>query len=163
MDTELKEKGLVLVAPEVWGTDKKRLRDFAKDKGIGYTITEGIKGPKIATGVPHMAVFDATGKMVFSGHPNGAKSAITKALDELNAGTEPEPTPAEETDLVPLRDWTNSDGKTIKATLIDVSGTTGAFKFANGKIFEYDITKLSAADQADIKKAQEAAVIPAAE
>jgi hypothetical protein len=42
----------------------------------------------------------------------------------------------------------------MQAKLIEVSGTTGQFQFSNGRRFEYDISKLSEADQEIIKKAQ---------
>ena len=56
-------------------------------------------------------------------------------------------------DLIANRSWTNSEGKAIEAALVEVVGTTGHFKFPNGRKFEYDVTKLSEADQELIKKA----------
>ena len=50
-----------------------------------------------------------------------------------------------------------AEGKTIKATLISLDDKTGHFKFPNGKTFDYEITKLSDADQIVIKEAAEAA------
>jgi hypothetical protein len=104
-----------------------------------------------------MAVFDVSGKLIFSGHPADPESekVIKKALREVedsNASTSG--LGAIEKDLVAMRAWTNAEGRTMQAKLIEVSGTTGQFQFSNNRRFEYDISKLSEADQEIIKKAQ---------
>ena len=53
------------------------------------------------------------------------------------------------------REWTNSDGKKMTATLKQVKEGKGQFVSAKGKVFVYDLEKLSDADQEFIKEAQE--------
>ncbi len=47
-----------------------------------------------------------------------------------------------------LRDWTNTEGKTIRAALIEKKGDTVSLKLENGKIVDYPIDKLSAESKA---------------
>ena len=165
MDKKYSKKGLVLVAPECQLTDAEKLKEFAKEKKIKYTITNNIRGPRLGSGIPRMALFDVKGKLVFAGHPmsEDADKAIRTALKDAKPDGDDEEEDSffskkeEKRDLVAERSWTNSEGKTIKATLISLDDKTGHFKFPNGKTFDYEITKLSDADQIVIKEAAEAA------
>ena len=47
-----------------------------------------------------------------------------------------------------LRDWTNTDGKTISAELIGVEGDNATLKMANGRRYEISLATLSEADRA---------------
>jgi hypothetical protein len=47
-----------------------------------------------------------------------------------------------------LRDWTNTEGKTIRATLIEKKETVVSLKLENGKVVDYPIDKLSAESKA---------------
>lgn len=157
MDRRMKKKGLVIVAPEVQGSPDDAIKKLVDKTKISYTVTRGIRGPNLSDGIPHMAVFDVSGKLIFSGHPADPESekVIKKALREVedsNASTSG--LGAIKKDLVAMRAWNNAEGRTMQAKLIEVSGTTGQFQFSNGRRFEYDISKLSEADQEIIKKAQ---------
>lgn len=46
-----------------------------------------------------------------------------------------------------LRDWTNTEGKTISATLIELEGEMATLKLANGRQYEVSLTTLSEADR----------------
>lgn len=159
MDKRLKDKGLVIVAPEVQGSSEDMIKQLVDEKEIPYTVTAGIQGPRLGNSIPRTAVFDVTGKLIFVGRPGDeAERVIKKALKDVTASAEPTSGLApRKKDLVALRGWTNTDGKTMQATLVEVDGTTGHFKFKDGRKFTYDITKLSQANQDDIKAAQEAA------
>ena len=163
MDKKYSKKGLVLVAPECQNTDTEALKEFIKEKKIKYTVTNNISGPRLGNGIPRMTVFDTKGKLVFAGHPmaKDADKAIKSALKDAKADDDKEEDPffnkKRATNLVAERTWTNAEGKSIKATLISLDAKTGHFKFPNGKNFDFDITKLSADDQALIKEASEAA------
>ena len=155
----MKRKGLTIIAPEVQGSSKEAIEEMVKDKKLDYTITKGISGPSLSRGIPHMAVFDVEGKLIFSGHPMSpdAEKTIKAALKEA---TPPDQRPSsgpppKKQDLVAQREWTNAEGKSITAVLVEVVGTTGHFKFPNGRKFEYDVAKLSEPDQELIKKAVE--------
>ena len=63
----------------------------------------------------------------------------------------------EPTDLIAERDWTDTQGRKLKASLIDalrrVDGSYyGKFRKPDGTEFEYDVLKLSKPDRALIKK-----------
>ncbi|MEX2579398.1 MAG: c-type cytochrome domain-containing protein [Verrucomicrobiales bacterium] len=52
-------------------------------------------------------------------------------------------------------DWTNSEGKTISATLVRMDGDKPVLR-VNGKDYPYEITSLSQADQAKVREFAEA-------
>ena len=156
MDKRYKKKGLTLVAPEMQGSSAEAIEDMAKEHKLSYTITKSISGPRLSNGIPHAAVFDVSGKMIWNGHPasDEFEKTIKKALKEAK--------PAEEEGssffstpkfLVDSRTWTNADGKSLTAALVSVKGDTGTFRKDNGQTFSYAISKLSEADQELIKNA----------
>ncbi|MDG2125405.1 MAG: hypothetical protein P8J87_17005 [Verrucomicrobiales bacterium] len=159
MDKRYKSKGLTLVAPEVQGSSAEAIEEMVKEKKLSYTITKSITGPRLSNGIPHAAVFDVSGKMVYHGHPASPdfEKSIKTALKEAK--------PAEEKgtgsvfdkpkNLVESRTWTNADGNSLTAALISVSGDTGSFRKANGQTFSYAISKLSEGDREIISKASE--------
>jgi len=158
MDKSYSKKGLVIVAPEMQGSSSADIEKVVKAHKIGYAITKTISGPSLGNSIPRIAVFDTTGKLVFAGHPadDGAEKAIKAALKGVNGEASPSGGSSifdKKEPLVAERSWTNADGKVIKATLISLDGDTGHFKFPSGKPFDYDIKKLSDADQEVIKKA----------
>lgn len=156
MDRSLSKKGMVLVAPEVQGSSNEAIAEIVEENDIEYTVTSGIRGPSLSRGIPHMMVFDASGKMVFAGHPMDAKAerSIKDALREVDSpeGSSSGLAPRQ-VDLIALRQWTNNEGKTMEASLTKLSGETGYFKFANGRSFEYPIGNLTEENQALIKEA----------
>jgi hypothetical protein len=162
MDKKYSKKGMTLVAPEVQGSSVEDIAAMAKDRKLKYAITKSISGPSLSNGIPHMAVFDTKGKLVFTGHPmsGDAEKAIKTALKDVKASDDSsdggsifDRPSSKPTNLVEKRSWTNSEGKSITATLISLDADTGHFQFPNGKKFDYDITKLSADDQEVIKAA----------
>lgn len=164
MERRYAKKGLTLVAPEVQNSSPDAIKDLVKEHKIEYTVTQGIKGPSLGNGIPHMAVFDGTGKLTWVGHPmdkeaedairgalrSASKSSPSSGESASGSGSSPSQKKAE---LIPLRTWTNTDGKQLEATLVSLDGTTGHFKRANGSAFDYDITKLSQPDQDAIQTA----------
>lgn len=163
MDKKYSKKGLVLVAPECQGSSNEDILAMASAKKMKYAITKNISGPSIGvTGIPRMAVFDTSGKLVFAGRPgDDADKAIKTALKGVKEDSSSSSSSAlsifdKKKDLVAQRKWTNSEGKVITATLISLDKETGNFKFPNGKTFKYDIKMLSEADQEVIKEAAEA-------
>jgi hypothetical protein len=162
MEKKYSKKGMTLVAPEVQGSTPEAIAEMAKARKLPYSITKSISGPSLSNGIPHMAVFDTKGKLIFTGHPMSpdAEKAIKTALkdvkedkDSSDGGSIFDRPSSKPTNLVEKRSWTNSEGKTITATLISLDADIGHFEFPNGKKFDYDITKLSAEDQEVIKAA----------
>jgi hypothetical protein len=159
MDKKLSRKGLVVVAPEVQGSSQEDILQLVEKNDVGYTVTKGITGPGLATGIPRTAVFDVSGKLVYVGHPMAPETedAIEDALKEATSDESEKPGSSglapRKTDLVPSRSWTNDEKRVIEASLLEVVGTVGKFKLSNGQPFDYDITRLSEADQQLIKEA----------
>ena len=56
----------------------------------------------------------------------------------------------------PLQDWTNTEGKTIKARYVRMSGDAVVLKNAENKSFKVPLTKLNAASQEQAKAASAA-------
>lgn len=162
MERKYAKKGLTIIAPEVQGSPTEAIQEIVKEHRIEYTVTQGITGPSVGSGgIPNMAVFDTTGKLVWVGHPmdDKAEDAIRDALRSAkeSAGSSGSSLPKRKLELMPLRSWTNAEGRQLQAALISLDGTTGHFKLANGRPFDYDITKLSEADQQAIQAAVSAA------
>ena len=155
MDKKLKEKGFVLIAPECQNSDVAAIKSLMEKNDANYTVTKGVSGPVRVTGLPKVGVFDAKGQMVYFGRSvDEAEKVIKKALREVGSDSgSTSGLAARKKDLVPLRVWTNAEGNTMEASLVELKETIGTFKFANGKQFPYDITKLSSGDQDVIKKA----------
>ncbi len=45
------------------------VKAVVKKNKLSYTITAGANGPVSVSGIPHAVVFDAAGKLIYSGHP----------------------------------------------------------------------------------------------
>ncbi|MFP6873161.1 MAG: hypothetical protein VCA55_06580 [Verrucomicrobiales bacterium] len=156
MDKKYSKKGMVLVGAEVQGSSPDAIKKMAADHKLQFTITKGISGPSLSNGIPHMAVFNVKGDLVYHGHPSNpaTEKAIKDALkdatppDTATAGNDPFAKPKY---LVDERTWTNTDGKTLKAAMISLKDNIGKFRFPNGRTFNFDITKLSEQDQTLIK------------
>jgi len=154
MDRKYAKKGMVLVGAEVQGSNDEKIKEVIDEHDLKFTVTKGIAGPSLSNAIPHMAVFDVKGDLVFTGHPNQAEKAIKTALKEVKEDSSPTDESsifAKPKYLIEERLWTNDKGKTLKAALITLEGNTGMFRFSNGRTFNYDITKLSSDDQTLIK------------
>ena len=148
---------MVMIGAEVQGSSPEAISKIAANHKLQFTLTKGISGPRLANGIPHTAVFDVKGNLVFNGHPSNP--ATEKAIkDALKDATPPSSGGAGNSffnkpqHLVDERTWTNSDGKTLKAAMISLKGKIGKFRFPNGRTFNFDITKLSEDDQSLIKE-----------
>lgn len=70
-----------------------------------------------------------------------------KALTEITVVPEDTPSEANTTSTQELSEWTNSEGKTIKARINAKEETRVQFEMQNGKLVWYPIEKLSAESQ----------------
>jgi len=50
------------------------------------------------------------------------------------------------------RDWTNREGKTIRATLLKIEGDIAVLRMKGGVVYRYPIAQLSDKSQAELKK-----------
>lgn len=64
------------------------VKDVVKKNKLPYTITKGANGPISVTGIPHVFVFDATGKLLFHGMPSDGdfEKAVRNAAKSAKAG-----------------------------------------------------------------------------
>ncbi len=159
------DKGLVVVGLHVQNATEDEIVEVSKKLKIKFPVTSGGNGgPVKVSGIPHSAVFDATGKLIFEGHPadKDFDKAVDKALKTVTAassgdssGLSPkQPTkPAAPAVLIPERMWTNADGKKMSAALIGVEGDNAKFKKKDGSTFTYPLSKLIEEDQTTIKEA----------
>jgi len=164
MDRKYSKKGMVLIGAEVQSSSVEAIEELVDEHKIKFTVTRGITGPNLSRGIPHSAVFDVNGDLIHHGHPSDPATlkAIKKALKAVTLddadGAADDPFGKRKV-LIEERGWTNADGKELVAALVSLNGKMGNFRFANGRKFEYDITKLSADDQAMIK--EKASAMPA--
>ena len=146
-----------MIGAEIQNSSPEAIAKIANSHKLKFTLTKGIRGPRLYNGIPHTAVFDVKGNLVFNGHPSNpaTEKAIKNALKEAtppNTDSSGNSFFNKPKYLVDERTWTNADGKTLKAAMVSLSGKTGKFRFPNGRMFNYDITKLSEDDQLLIKE-----------
>lgn len=165
MDKRYGDKGLQLIGVERQNSSTEAIAEVVKEYKIKFPIAKGGGGPVDGGGIPHMFVFDVTGQLIFSGHPNDAEKIIKKELRKIDKGDAGEKNsgfglPPRKEAMTELRDWTNTEGKTIRAELVsaDLEAGTVTFKLANRKLYPgYPIANLSEDDQKLVKeKAAEA-------
>lgn len=160
MDSRYAKKGLRVIGEECQNSSVDAIEGVAKDKRVKFPITKGGTRPSNMKGIPHAVVFDATGQMVFSGHPSEDEfdRSVKKALKGVKAEDEEEDSnfPSAPKPIIEERAWTNADGQTIKAAVLKIEEDSVLFKM-NGREITYPIEKLSEEDQELIKEAAEAA------
>ncbi len=166
MDKRNRKKGLVIIGAEVQNSGDDAIKKITDENKVEFTITKGVSGPSTGRGIPRAVVFDATGQIVFSGHPADDKfeRAVKKALSALKkSGGAPGSEvaggrlPPKKEPLVAQREWTNSEGKKIKAAVLAVEGGKVKFKLSNGNTVDYPLDKLSEDDQESINEAADEA------
>jgi hypothetical protein len=167
LDKRYKSKGLQLIGAHVQRGTPEEIKKVAGKAGAKFTITDGASGPSGVSGIPHAVIFDPEGKMIFSGHPAGGEfeKLLKRHVRDLGKPSDKPgtlgPSTPKATVLVDEREWTNSEGNKMKAALVSVNGDTAVFKRADGKTFNYAISKLSDDDQKLIKEKSETADKPA--
>ncbi|MEP4078065.1 TlpA family protein disulfide reductase [Haloferula sp.] len=70
MSKRYAKKGLVVVGLERQGSSKEEILDVIKKPRVKYAIMSGGNVPVKSNGIPHAAVFDHTGKLVWHGNPH---------------------------------------------------------------------------------------------
>jgi hypothetical protein len=162
LDKRYKKKGLSLITVECQNSPKDAIDGALKKARAEFPVTRGTTRPPTMQGIPHAAVFDAKGKLVFAGHPSDDdfERSIKKALKGVDAdsGSSSDADPSDATESKPViesREWTNSDGRKITAAVVSIDGDKVKFKLSNGKEVPYAIAKLSEEDQELIKKSGE--------
>ena len=104
----------------------------------------------IADGAPINGTVGEKGSMpenmaaLFADLPPGTFAAAPE-LAKMRADAENRPVPVEE-------DWTNLEGKTIRATFLKVEGELVHLRMSNGTVARYPVAKLSPSSQARIQE-----------
>ena len=156
MDKRYGKKGLQIIGAHVQGGTNEKISAKVEDLKMKFPVTKGVTGPRLSNGIPHLLIFDVKGKLVFSGHPmQDADKVIKKELRKATADEEGTNKGfgllPRKKDLSEERDWTNAEGKTIQAALVEVNGDKAKLRLKNGKVVDYPIEKLSEDDQTFIK------------
>ena len=161
MDKRYSKKGLAVIGVEIQGSSKDAIETIAKEYRIKFPITQSVSGPSTGMGIPRVVVFDATGKMIYMGHPEKKEfeKSVKQALKNITKPTNEDHTSSlldKPKSLIEEKSWTNTDGNTMIAEVIGVDGDQVHFKLSSGKKVKYPVAKLSQEDQELIKKSQEA-------
>lgn len=154
MDKRHGSSGLQVIGLHFQEADEKEIKKTIKKLKIEFPVAEGGSQPVKTDGIPHLFVFDTQGKLVFSGHPSDkeAEKTIKRELTKVSVSTLPGKPGAPKPAMIATRDWTNSEGKTIKAEVLSIQGEEVEFRLANGKTSLFPIAKLSEDDQKFLKE-----------
>lgn len=79
------KKGLVVVGLECQGGSKETITKLLKTARVEYPIMSGGSAPGGTGTIPHVCVFDATGKLIYNGNPHAGdfESTVKKALRDI--------------------------------------------------------------------------------
>lgn len=79
------KKGLVVVGLERQQSKKEDILKVLKGAKVEYPVQSGGSAPGNTGGIPHVCVFDVTGKLVFNGNPHDEdfERAVKKALRDV--------------------------------------------------------------------------------
>ncbi len=82
------KKGLVVVGMERQNSSKEDILKVLKSARVEFPVLSGGSAPGGTGGIPHVCVFDITGKLVFNGTPHDEdfERAVKKALREVKPG-----------------------------------------------------------------------------
>lgn len=76
---------MVLVGAHVQSATNEEVRAVVDKNKLSYSITAGVRGPSLNSSIPHAMVFDASGKMLFNGHPTDRE--FERAVKKATSGT----------------------------------------------------------------------------
>ncbi len=79
------KKGLVVVGLERQQSTKEAILKVLKDTKVAYPVMSGGSAPGSTGGIPHVCVFDVTGKLVFNGNPHDEEfeRSVKKAMRDI--------------------------------------------------------------------------------
>ena len=82
------KKGLVVVGLECQGGSKEVILKLLKSAHVEYPVMAGGSAPGGTGSIPHVCVFDTTGKLVWIGNPHddNFERAVKKQLREVKKG-----------------------------------------------------------------------------
>lgn len=161
LDRRHRDKGLVIIGAESQGHGKDAIKPLLDKAKVEYTITSGANGPIEFSAIPRAFVFDADGRLIFSGNPGDSKfdRAVKDALRTVKAGQAASSAAASSGPkmLVASQAWKNSDGREIRAAVKSADENEVVFVLPNGRETRYALDKLSVASREAIVAARDAA------
>ncbi len=87
LDQKYSDRGLRLIGAEMQRSSTSRIQSALKRSGATFPIVQGCKNPIGVNSLPHMAIFNVDGKLVYSGYPKPEADNII--LKELERVTQP--------------------------------------------------------------------------
>jgi thiol-disulfide isomerase/thioredoxin len=153
------KKGLAVVGMEVQNSETEAIIEVLDDARVKYPVVKGGNTPVSSKGIPHALVFGADGKLIWAGNPHDDEflTSIKQGLRKVDDA----PPAAAENDqpasgpIIASRDWTNTDGKKIRAEVVRIDDSKVTFRMNGNREIAYDIAKLSEDDQKLIREAAE--------
>jgi len=85
------KKGLAVIGLERQNSSKEDILKVLKSAKVEYPVMSGGSAPGGTGGIPHVCVFDVTGKIVFNGNPHDEEfeKAVKKAMREAKPKASP--------------------------------------------------------------------------
>ncbi len=152
MNKRYGKKGLQIIGVHRQNASEEEIIKMVEKLEMEFPVAKSGSGPVETRGIPHLFIFSTAGKLVFSGHPmdDEAEKIIKRELKSATADEKKERKFGlieRPKNLTPVRTWTNTEGKTVRAALVSVSGDKAKLQLTNGKQVDYAIDKLSEEDQ----------------
>jgi hypothetical protein len=82
LNREFGPQGLLVIGAHAQNATPDKIRTTALSRGANFTIVENanLKGGNDFSGIPHVVLFDHTGKCVYRGSPDAAEAMVPKLL-----------------------------------------------------------------------------------
>lgn len=89
LDSKYAGKGLRIVGAEMQRSSTSRIESIVEKMNVSFPITKGCTNPIRVRRLPHIAIFDVDGKLVFHGYPNSeVDSIILRELEKVVANNQ---------------------------------------------------------------------------
>ncbi|MFT6182483.1 MAG: thiol-disulfide isomerase/thioredoxin [Akkermansiaceae bacterium] len=152
LDQQYRAKGVRIIGAEAYRSGKEQIGEVVESQKVKFSITDGVTGPISIRGLPHVVVFGADGKLLFSGHPNDQDFEKTVKVAAAKVKELPrEIVKSDKSTPEKRRTWTNHEGKPLVASLSRIEGEQVIFKLKDGTEVPYELKNLSKKDQEFIR------------
>ncbi len=152
---ELRREGILVVSDK---SDPENVRVTEMFPAIAETVkTIGKASPRVTVVEPETLKFitgtdyyNISSDKRWSRKMGAAISKATAPKQEDGEAAAPEVKKQEEVNTSPVREWTNTEGKTIRAAFVARKAGMATLKLENGKTVDYPIDKLSGQSKANL-------------
>ncbi|MBB5352468.1 thiol-disulfide isomerase/thioredoxin [Haloferula luteola] len=150
------KKGLAVIGMEVQQSQKDAINKILDKSKVKYPVVAGGATPVNEGYIPHAQIFGVDGQLLWAGNPHDDEflRTIKKGLKDVGESTlvAEEEDEVEGAPLMATREWTNLEGKTIRAEVVRVEEEKVIFRM-NGREVPYDLDQLVEADREAIREA----------